>query len=36
MADHWQFVLGAVLILVVLYAPQGLHGWLFGRARAHG
>ncbi|HVO16968.1 MAG TPA: branched-chain amino acid ABC transporter permease [Alphaproteobacteria bacterium] len=36
MADHWQFVLGAVLILVVLYAPQGLHGWIFGRARAHG
>ena len=36
MADHWQFVLGAILILVVLYAPQGLHGWLFGRARAHG
>jgi branched-chain amino acid transport system permease protein len=36
MADHWQFVLGAILILVVLYAPQGLHGWIFGRARAHG
>lgn len=31
---HWQFGLGAVLLLVVLVAPQGLAGFLRKRRRA--
>lgn len=36
LAEHWQFVFGAILILVVLYAPRGLYGWFLGGARDHG
>jgi branched-chain amino acid transport system permease protein len=28
---HWQFGVGAILLLVVLFAPKGIAGW-FGRA----
>lgn len=28
--QHWMIVLGPVLVLVVLFAPRGLYGWLAG------
>lgn len=31
--EHWQIVLGPLLLLVVLFARGGLFGWLAGRAR---
>ncbi len=31
--EHWQIFLGPLLVLVVLFARQGLFGWLMGRAR---
>jgi branched-chain amino acid transport system permease protein len=30
--EHWQIVLGPLFLLVVLFARQGLYGWLTGRA----
>jgi branched-chain amino acid transport system permease protein len=32
LAEHWQLVFGIFLVLIVLYAPRGIAGWL-GRAR---
>jgi branched-chain amino acid transport system permease protein len=32
-ADAWQMILGAVLLLVILFAPGGLWGMLAGRLR---
>lgn len=32
-ADAWQMILGAVLLLVILFAPGGLWGMLSGRLR---
>jgi len=29
--EHWRLILGPVLVLVVLYARAGLHGWLIGK-----
>jgi branched-chain amino acid transport system permease protein len=29
--EHWQVVLGPLFLLVVLFARQGLYGWLTGR-----
>ncbi|SDD99142.1 branched-chain amino acid ABC transporter permease [Rhodospira trueperi] len=29
--EHWRVVFGPLLILVVLFARSGLHGWLIGR-----
>jgi branched-chain amino acid transport system permease protein len=31
--DHWMIVLGPILVFVVLFARQGLFGWLIGRGR---
>jgi branched-chain amino acid transport system permease protein len=30
--EHWQVILGPLFLLVVLFARQGLYGWLTGRA----
>ena len=30
--EHWQLVLGPILVLVVLFARRGIAGWLLGRA----
>ena len=32
--EHWMIVLGPILILVVLFARQGLWGWIAGGPRA--
>ena len=29
--EHWMIVLGPLLILIVLFAKRGIHGWLVGR-----
>jgi branched-chain amino acid transport system permease protein len=29
--EHWQVILGPLFLLVVLFARQGLYGWLTGR-----
>ncbi|MDH5410121.1 MAG: branched-chain amino acid ABC transporter permease [Alphaproteobacteria bacterium] len=29
--EHWQIVLGPLLILIVLFAKRGIYGWLVGR-----
>lgn len=29
--EHWQIILGPLFLLVVLFARQGLYGWLTGR-----
>jgi branched-chain amino acid transport system permease protein len=29
--EHWMIVLGPMLILIVLFAKRGIHGWLVGR-----
>ena len=29
--EHWQLVLGPILVLVVLFARRGIAGWLLGR-----
>lgn len=29
--EHWQLVLGPVLVIVVLFARRGIAGWLLGR-----
>ncbi len=34
--EHWQVVLGPVLLLIVLFARGGLWGWVAGRGRADG
>jgi branched-chain amino acid transport system permease protein len=31
--EHWRVILGPILILVVLYARSGLHGWIIGPRR---
>jgi len=33
--QHWMIFLGPVLVLVVLFARHGLHGWLTGRGRTN-
>ena len=37
-SDHWQAILGPILILVVLFAKRGIFGLLAGRSEeiAHG
>ncbi len=34
--EHWQVILGPVLLLVVLFARSGLWGWIAGRETDHG
>ncbi len=34
--EHWMAVFGPLLLLVVLFARGGLHGWLAGRRGGHG
>ena len=34
--EHWMAVFGPLLLLVVLFARGGLHGWLAGRRGDHG
>ena len=29
--EHWNIILGPLLILIVLFAKRGIHGWLAGR-----
>ncbi|MEQ8964675.1 MAG: branched-chain amino acid ABC transporter permease [Azospirillaceae bacterium] len=36
LGEHWQIVLGPILILVVLYAPRGLWGLVAGRRAGGG
>ncbi|XXK33222.1 branched-chain amino acid ABC transporter permease [Rhodobacteraceae bacterium nBUS_22] len=33
LSEHWRFVFGPILILIVLYAKFGLYGLIFGRMR---
>lgn len=32
--EHWKILLGPLLILIVLFAKQGIYGWLAGRKDA--
>lgn len=32
--EHWKILLGPLLILIVLFAKQGIYGWLAGREDA--
>jgi len=34
--EHWAFFLGPILILVVLFARNGIWGWVVGRGREDG
>jgi branched-chain amino acid transport system permease protein len=36
LTEHWQAVLGPLLILVVLFSKGGLFGVFGGRSRRHG
>ena len=36
LTEYWRFVFGALLALVVLFAPRGLMGLLEGRGGARG